>query len=58
LEDRALVIQAALLIDKPHKFLGLSTRAWINVLQKGVYRKTFLSYGICVRSFLGGGLFP
>jgi len=29
----AFVIQAALLIDKLHKFLGLSTRAWINVLQ-------------------------
>jgi hypothetical protein len=37
LEGRVFVIQAALLIDKLHKFLGLSTRAWINVLQIGVY---------------------
>jgi len=58
LEGSVLLVQAAMLINKLHKFLGLITRAWINVLQKGFDRKTFLSYDICVRSFLGCGLFP
>jgi hypothetical protein len=37
LEGGAFVIQAALLINKLHTFLGLGIRAWINVLQNGVH---------------------